>query len=83
MIDIKSLATTPIYLLLIYTILLGNIFSGCIEPNTDDLWSISIEGILQTDGFSRDVAIDNNIAYVATGQYGIQVWDLQSQSMFV
>lgn len=81
MIDIKSLATTPIYLLLIYTILLGNIFSGCIEPNTDDLWSISIEGILQTDGFSRDVAIDNNIAYVATGQYGIQVWDLQSQSM--
>ena len=81
MIDIKSLATTPIYMLLIYTIFLGNIFSGCIEPNTDDLWSITIEGILQTDGFSRDVAIDNNIAYVATGQYGIQVWDLQSQSM--
>ena len=36
---------------------------------------------LQTDGFSRDVAIENNTAYVATGQYGIQVWDLQNQSL--
>ena len=71
----------PAYLLYFYIILIGSIFSGCIEPNTDDLWSITVESILQTDGFSRDVAIDNNIAYVATGQYGIQVWDLQSQSM--
>ena len=71
----------PAYLLYFYTILIGSIFSGCIEPNTDDLWSITVESILQTDGFSRDVAIEDYTAYVATGQYGIQVWDLQSQSM--
>jgi len=81
MTDIKNMASMPAYLLYFYIILIGSIFSGCIEPNTDDLWSITVESILQTDGFSRDVAIDNNIAYVATGQYGIQVWDLQSQSM--
>ena len=69
------------YLLYFYIILIGSIFSGCIEPNTDDLWSITVESILQTDGFSRDVAIEDYTAYVATGQYGIQVWDLQSQSM--
>jgi len=71
----------PAYLLFLYIILLASIFSGCIEPNTEDLWSYTVESVLQTDGFSRDVAIDNNTAYVATGQYGIQVWDLQSQSM--
>lgn len=81
MTDIKNLASIPAYLLFLYTILLASIISGCIEPNAEDLWSIKVEGILQTDGFSRDVAIDNNTAYVATGQYGIQVWDLQSQSM--
>ena len=81
MTDIENMASMPAYLLYFYIILIGSIFSGCIEPNTDDLWSITVESILQTDGFSRDVAIDNNIAYVATGQYGIQVWDLQSQSM--
>ena len=81
MTDIKSLASMPAYLLFLYTILLASIFSGCIEPNAEDLWSYTVESVLQTDGFSRDVAIENNIAYVATGQYGIQVWDLQSQSL--
>ena len=71
----------PAYLLFLYTILLGSIFSGCIEPNTEDLWSITIEGVLQTEGFARDIAIEGNTGYVATGQYGIQVWDLQSQSL--
>ena len=81
MTDIKSLASMPAYLLFLYTILLASIFSGCIEPNAEDLWSYTVESVLQTDGFSRDVAIENNTAYVATGQYGIQVWDLQSQSL--
>ena len=81
MIDIKNLANAPAYLLFFYTIFLGIVFSGCIEPNSEELWSIKVETILQTDGFSRDVAIEEYTAYVATGQYGIQVWDLQSQSM--
>ena len=81
MTDIKNMTCMPVYLLYFYIILIGSIFSGCIEPNTDGLWSITVESILQTDGFSRDVAIEDYTAYVATGQYGIQVWDLQSQSM--
>jgi len=81
MIDIKNLANISAYLFLFYTIFLGIVFSGCIEPNTEELWSIKVEAILQTDGFSRDVAIEEYTAYVATGQYGIQVWDLRSKSM--
>jgi len=83
MTDIKNLAIMPACIVFFYTILLGSIISGCIEPNTEDLWSITVESILPTSGFSRDVAIEDKTAYVATGQYGIQVWDLQSQSMLV
>ena len=54
------------------------VFDGCIEPITESLWSISVDSILQTDGFARDVAIAENTAFVAAGQSGIQVWDLSS-----
>ena len=56
------------------------VFDGCIEPITESLWSISVDSILQTDGFARDVAIAENTAFVAAGQSGIQVWDLPSRS---
>ena len=79
MTDIKNLASMPAYLLFFYTILLGSIFSGCIEPNTEDLWSITIEGVLQTEGFARDIAIEDNTGYVAAGQSGIQIWNLEDQ----
>jgi hypothetical protein len=81
MTDIKSLASMPAYLLFLYAILLGSIFSGCIEPNTEDLWSITGEGVLQTEGFARDIAIDGNIGYVAAGQSGIQIWNLDDQML--
>ena len=55
--------------------------SGCIDPNSDDLWSISVETTLQTNGFARDISINGNKAIVAAGQYGIQVWDLEGRSM--
>jgi len=70
----------PAYLLFFYTILLGSIFSGCIEPNTEDLWSVTIEGVLQTEGFARDIAIEGNTGYVAAGQAGVQVWNLSDQT---
>ncbi len=63
-----------------YAILTILIFSGCIEPNTEDLWSITIEGVLQTEGFARDIAIEGNTGYVAAGQAGVQVWDLSEQT---
>ena len=56
------------------------VFDGCIEPITESLWSISVDSILQTDGFARDVAVAENTAFIAAGQSGIQVWDLSSRS---
>ena len=56
-------------------------FQNCMEPNTDDLWSIKINGTMQTNGFARDVTVNGDIAMVAAGQSGIQVWNLNSNSM--
>ena len=67
MIDIKK---SSLFLTLIFLVF------GCIEPNTEDLWDINIDSVLQTDGFARDIAIEQNTAFVASGQSGIQVWDL-------
>jgi len=55
------------------------VFDGCIEPVTENLWSISVDSILQTDGFARDVSVAENTAFVAAGQSGIQIWDLPSR----
>ena len=81
MTDIKSLASMPAYLLFLYTILLASIFSGCIEPNVDDLWSVSVETVIETDGFSRDVFITGNTAFIAAGQAGVYVWDLATNAI--
>ena len=35
---------------------------GCIDPNNDDLWSISIDATLETNGFARDISINGNNA---------------------
>ena len=56
------------------------VFDSCINPITESLWSISVDSILQTDGFTRDVSIAENTAFVAAGQSGIQIWDLPSRS---
>ena len=67
----------------IFSSLLMIYFGGCIEPNTEDLWSISVEGIMQTEGFARDVVLNDNTAFVAAGQAGIQVWDLYNFSLII
>jgi hypothetical protein len=80
MIAIKNLASMPAYLLFFYTIFLVSNFSGCIEPNTEDLWSISVDQILQTNGYARDVKIDNDIVFVAAGEAGAQIWNLNNSN---
>ena len=72
MINIKQNTLSLIIFLLLF---------GCIDPNNDDLWSISIDATLETNGFARDISMNGNNAIVAAGQYGIQVWDLDGQSM--
>ena len=71
MIDIRKLS---------FSFAIFMVFDGCIEPITESLWSISVDSILQTDGFARDVAVAENTAFIAAGQSGIQVWDLSSRS---
>ena len=53
---------------------------GCIEPNTEELWSITIDGILNTTGFARDISIEDDIGFIASGQSGIQIWNLNNQT---
>tara|TARA_B100000029_G_scaffold362229_1_gene355286 strand:+ start:3894 stop:4934 length:1041 start_codon:yes stop_codon:yes gene_type:complete len=54
---------------------------SCTKPNTEHLWSVSVEDIIETNGFARDVDIENGIAFIAAGQSGLQVWDLSSRSI--
>ena len=65
----------------IFSILIIVSLFGCIDPNAEDLWSVSIDATLQTNGFARDIDLNGNTAIVAAGQSGIQIWDLVSQSM--
>ncbi len=51
------------------------------EPNTEDLWSVSIETIMQTEGFARSITVEGSSAFVAAGQSGVQVWDLPGHSL--
>ena len=51
------------------------------EPNHEDLWSININNVMQTNGFARDVTIYGDNAIVAAGQSGVQVWNLNSNSL--
>ncbi len=55
-------------------------FTSCSKPNNEDLWSVSEESVLITDGFARDVDVQGNNAFVAAGQSGLQVWDLLSRN---
>lgn len=51
---------------------------GCIEPNAEELWSIEVEQILSTNGYARDVSIDNNRLFIAAGEAGAQIWDINN-----
>ena len=57
------------------------ILQSCMEPNTEDLWSVSIDTIMQTEGFARSITIEGSSAFVAAGQSGVQVWNLQDHSL--
>jgi len=72
MIDIKK------KIILVFIPLL---FSGCMEPNLEDLWSYKVHDVLQTNGFARDISISNDTVFIAAGQSGVQVWNLTEKTM--
>ena len=57
------------------------IFFGCMRPDDENLWSVAIENTIHTDGFTRDVYLQGDTAFIAAGQSGVQVWTLQSPSL--
>ena len=57
-------------------IYLTMIIVGCMQPNEENIWSLTEEETLSTNGFCRNISVVNNIAYVAAGQSGVQIWDL-------
>lgn len=66
---------------IICSLIIVIIFQNCMEPNHEDLWSININSVMQTNGFARDVTIYGENAIVAAGQSGVQVWNLNSNSL--
>lgn len=56
-------------------------FQGCMEPNSNNLWSVSIDSVFETQGFARSVTIEGSKAFVAAGQSGSQIWDLSGRSL--
>ena len=72
MINIKSKVLLTFSLLLFYS---------CMEPNNEDLWSYKINSSFETNGFARDISINNDTVFIAAGQSGVQVWDLNSMSL--
>lgn len=54
------------------------LITGCIRPPTNPLKEYEITGICNLPGYSRDVYIDNGYAYVANGQGGLQIVDIDS-----
>ena len=46
------------------------------QPNEENIWSLTEEETLSTNGFCRNVSVVDNIAYVAAGQSGVQILSL-------
>ena len=57
------------------------LLNSCMEPHSENLWSITQESIMDTQGFCRSVDFSNGKAYIASGQSGLQVWDLSTKSI--
>ncbi len=55
------------------SVLMLLIFFGCMRPDDENLWSVAIENTIQTDGFTRDVYLRGDTAFIAAGQSGVQV----------
>ena len=57
------------------------IIQSCMEPDIENLWNISIDFVMNTEGFARSVMVEGNSAFVAAGQAGVQVWNLTNYSL--
>ena len=65
----------------IYILILTLLFFSCMEPNDEGLWSYDIISTLETNGFARDISIQNDTVFIAAGQSGVQIWNLSSNNL--
>ena len=42
---------------------------GCIQPDQESLWSTSVEKTINTSGFSRDVHMQGDTAFIVTQDF--------------
>ena len=53
-------------------------FFGCIEPNSEDIWTLNKIAQVDTEGYCRDVYISGDSVFVAAGQAGVQLFDIST-----
>ena len=51
---------------------------GCMEPVTENLWTLNKIAQMETEGYCRDVFISGDSVFIAAGQAGVQLWDISS-----
>lgn len=51
-------------------------FFGCMEPNSEDIWTLNKIAQVDTEGYCRDVYISGDSVFVAAGQAGVQLYDI-------
>jgi len=64
---------------LILLSIIASVFS-CMEPDTEDLWTLNKLAHVETEGYCRDVFISGDSVFVAAGQAGIQLWDISTKT---
>ena len=64
---------------LILLLIIASVFS-CMEPDTEDLWTLNKLAHVETEGYCRDVFISGDSVFVAAGQAGIQLWDISTKT---
>ncbi len=52
------------------------ILSGCLEPDTENIWSLDPAYTIETGGYCRHLDIAGDRLFIAAGQGGLQVWDI-------
>lgn len=53
-------------------------FFGCMEPNSEDIWTLNKLAQVDTEGYCRDVYISGDSVFVAAGQAGVQLYDVST-----
>ena len=62
----------------ICTGVLAALIMGCMEPVTENLWTLNRIAQMETEGYCRDIFISGDSVFVAAGQAGVQLWDISS-----